>query len=219
MHLSETNATPKNVHVVQLPMREMLAVQDSKIVKLGIPKPHGVPDIAFKLILDAHNKGLRDARVGIPPAENLGKALLRRLANLRAPSWRAESDPVFWLLRVRRDLREATLSLPGVQPGDVSTRAYTPQEWDTEQPSSGSAMASWAYRCWDRDERLDQVCSELLNEGLLPRPSYTVCQYSAGHRVLWYMQARGCSRERAWQISSDADIFPDWRTQVRSGYL
>lgn len=219
MHIPTTNETPKNVNVAHPPMRTMYALQDSKIIELGIQKPYGTPDIAFKLILDAHNRRQLHARVGLPPSENDDKALLRRLASLRAPTWQSESDPVFWLLRVRRDIREATLSLTGLQPADNASRAYTPQEWDSESPTSAAAMALWAYRCWNRDDRLNSVLRGLHDEGELPTPSYTVYQYSTGHRCLWYFQTRGTSRENAWQICSDALLFPDWRTQIRSGYL
>lgn len=216
MPLSKTDASPDNRDLAHVPVQLLLPVSDQQTVRVGIAKPLGVPYVAHKLILDAYNSTLTNGRVGIPPSRTSFETLLRKLAVLRKPDWRSESDPVFWLLRVWRNIRQATLSLADVQSYECALRAYTPQEWDASEPLSAKAMAFRAYRCWDRNPRLDQICIELLDEGVLPSPSYTVPDFATGHRILWLAQARGRTREQAWAAYRNAGILPDWRKEIWS---
>lgn len=213
MHPQTIQAKQNRPTLVRVPLFEMLAVQGSKTISLGVEKPPRIPDVAFKLILDAHNRSIRDGQLGIPPARRLGTSLLRRLASLRAPTWEQDNDPVLWVLRVRRNLREAALSHARLQSGVYPPQTDPTQEWSAFKSVRIATMAAWAYRCWDRDERLDSILRQLFNEGICHQ-EYTVPDYATGHRCLWFIQARGASRCDGWAILADAGILPTWRTQV-----
>lgn len=196
-----------------LPLREVSALQSTKTISVGIQKPYGIPHVAFKLILNAHNRTLRDAEMGIPPARRMGETLVKRLASLRAPGRHASEDPLFWLLGVRRHLRQAALSHARLRSDQLLDDTYPTAQWATLNQVSVSALAAWAHRCWDCDTRLNSILLGLLNEGDCST-EYVIPNYATGNRCLWYLQARGIVREEAWDLLRSAGILPDWRTKV-----
>lgn len=213
LSLSQVQQTREVGHLAKLPMWKVLALQGQETIELGITKPVGVPDVAFQILLNAHNSSIRNARLAIPPARSLGAAVCRRLASLRAPTWKHNSDPLLWMSRVRRAIRTAALSHAAVQSDRELSDTDPSLKWTPLNSLSESAMAAWAYRCWDGHSRVDQVLRELFDQGVLPR-GYVVPDYATGHRCLWFLQARGFDRFTAWQKCSDAGLLPDWGTKV-----
>lgn len=212
MHQNRTTETSGR-WMGNIPVRSVYALSNKASVNVGIAKPLGVPDVAFKIICDAYNKRCADASLGIPPGEQDAAYLLRRLATLRAPFGSWQSDPIFWQSRVWWAIRQATLSLDPLRSGDNITPCPTAEEWDAVVPISAKTMAVWAYRRWDRDERLHSVCRQLHHEGYVSS-DYTIPDYSTCHRIYWYAAARGICRKEWTQRIADSGIRPAWRKDV-----
>lgn len=215
MHTTRTDERLGHRNMDDVSVRTVLAVQGKETIRVGVQKPAGIEDVIFSLICNAHNQRLSDAQLGIPPTRQAHQTLLRRLASCRAPYGNAGSDPIFWLFRVRWEIRQATLSFLNLRSASHTDRRPTTQAWQSKLPTRYKAMAAWSLGCWDRNEILDQVCRELFDEGLLGR-DYVIPDYQTGHRIYWYAATRGFTRPQTTRIAYEAGILPSWRKEISS---
>ena len=117
MQITGADEAPENGHVAPVSLRTVHVLPDHSEIRVDVTKPAGVPVESFRLILDAYSRRTRNrfSRIGWKEADD--SILLRRLAEGRAPQREPDTDPLFWLVRTRWEIRAATLSHAALQPG------------------------------------------------------------------------------------------------------
>lgn len=208
MPLNQTPEKPRFRPMDPVPVRYLHTLRNQQVVRLAIPQPHGVPSDAFGIILDAHNRR-HEQRFRKPDPTTTDTAILRRLANLRSPSRQFNTDPLFWMLRVRHDLWKASLSYADIRSGTPLHRADTLPPVPAEDRSTSPpyrAMAVWAHRL-----RGIQPDNSALYDGLFAQGETTrlgiIRDTTTRHWFYWTAAVRGFDREEASDLAYRADLF------------
>lgn len=209
MHLPQRNATSTNPPLASLSLRAVSQLSYKKTVQLDITKPAGIPDSAFRTILDAHNRRTEYASLGKYWSEKDDANLLQSLASLRGPTQEPESDPILWLLRTRRSIRQAALPLAAVQHEQKPAPAI-----EHEYELGGTtyqAMAAWACRRRPHHTCIREVCQrlydEILSEGRTAH-FHPIQDKATRHRILWHLAHITAPRRTQFRIAVQTGLFP-----------
>ena len=189
-------------------VRQMLALSYSQTFMLGITMPPGRTVQLVQFILDTHPRR-RTPNGRIRGLQSTDAAeILRRITEIGSPEREPVSDPLLWLLRVRWAIREATLALSNIQPGQ---KLYLPGGVPSRLSTTAKvyiAMAVWAYRCRGIQPSDDQLRMRLHYR--LRRHEYGKAKEGShnttSHWLLWREVARGKTREEAFSDLCTAGI-------------
>lgn len=218
MQFPRYHETPANGLVAEIPVWPMPAMSDKEAIVVGVEKPAGVPDVAFTAILDADVQRRRAQRIGRPWPETSYKAVLRRLAQIREPLPEYDADPLLWMLRVWRDVEQATLPFSPVQRAGQHSARHPGIPEIVAGGTRHRAMAARACTYGDRWSVIYPICRQLYDEvrGRCVFETLPRSDYQTGHRILWYATASGRDRAEAWSLAFHASLFPDWRQKIPS---
>lgn len=197
---------------LRISLREVHILPATGNWRLDLPKPIGIPDRAYRVILN--HDICRNPFIRRP--EEAREKLLTSITAIGDPTWQHFTDPLLWVLRTRWTIRAASLSLAALQSGEELSRTAALPPWPaTTQTTAFRTLAAWAGRCrptqWEdnplRGLILRQI--EACDIDWLPVSLVQASVPEARHRVLWAAIARGATREEAWNYLGRTKLLGD----------
>lgn len=214
MPVSETETIPQDGHVHRLPVRPLYRVSVTADEVLDIEKPLGVPHSFFRTVLDAYSRRVGIEATGGRWTEADDANVLRHAACLTIPKREPAENPALWLLRIRWNIRKATLSCDPVQRPAIGFAGGVPNEgWFAPSGVSVAALEAWALRCWQREPSIDRLYRQLFEER--PRAD-KFHDYQTAHWLLWFGSCRGVGREETYDLAVRAGLFNAGWNQMAS---
>lgn len=207
MHITRPNEASKDPRVGSLSVRTMHPLSPQETIIISVPQPLGVPLSAFKLILDFDLRRKRTANFARAWRKEDDVQLYGRLASLRRPGWKFNTDPIFWVLRVRWEIRKATLSHDALQSGEKLHYSPAVSVGASETSPIYKALAAWLVRSSRLQQRDFELCRGIYDETRSRGSADTLSEYKACHWFLWYSVAGGIPRSKAWEIARKANLF------------
>ena len=179
----------------------------------------GVPHSAISYILDTDFQSAVNPTWGIQKRSLNGAKLYGRLAALGNPSRELTTDPIFWLLRIRRYIREATRSLTPLQRDQKLRLPPALPKEHGPSPIPYLAMASWAYQYYGNKPADDQIYGEIFVQG--QQESYRHVRYfrdpSTRHWFLWRAALSKIGRDQVFDALPASYAFPMEEPTLASG--
>lgn len=184
----------------------VLAMSDYSTVKLGFAVPRGILEQLYRLVLDLHpqRRVPSGAQRGVLPGDP--EKFCASIASFGTPGRQLETDPLFWVHRIRLGIWKAALSRSYLESAEKLPRA--PEVHSSPLGLTASAprylaMASWvcghSRGKFSDDALCDELSARLRFDQSAPLPAtYINLNAEAGHRCLWLASSWLGDRTKAW---------------------